>query len=654
MSLRMHDVRGWGDDEGSDGGLGGGGGSGGGGGCDPTLYHACREVAQAVRDADELLRGLAVYPNRFAFVGVNANLTPDLVKLMYEGVWFHVHGLVHAVLQNPTQSDPEAILTCLDVVQSMLCAAMFLGLRPQRQSFAGLLSKFKMEQERMAFGFGSGAAATATGGGSGSGGEGRLAVAGASAVSGNSISSGTMNGNGRLECTSRNGINRTGSSSKGDGAWNAIGQVHALVTDLKDSVQQSRLREELKAVAKRIEARAKLLEGNRRFLREGDLVKKCRSGKRKVYTFFLFSDQLLYTHRGFGGEYKVHAFLLLSLTKVSNVEDRRNCSFQIHHPQKSFTVVAESPEMKRVWMRDINEARNLCRKSVVETQLSVIASLKVESARLMAVLQGETTSMPGGGDYEGGMPNVMSAPPSFRQIASSNASASPYSFDDQLKQHRHCPMSTTMVGGRSRGGGNTLSASPSNVSETPSSLRLQDVELEAQFCDGLRVLHNLLRKSATILTSTTNSPRLFPTPRSPVHHVVGEGVGGAEEAEWGASMVDDETLASAVGLFLQYQEGDYSHRDHPPNLAFVLGGGRGPGGEEENRRSSSRLSCIMALAQEAWKANAGLSQTAAMTKFLVALETVIPGWRDGALTIQFPGFGGGEPVGGRGGGGSMA
>lgn len=52
------------------------------------------------------------------------------------------------------------------------------------------------------------------------------------------------------------------------------------------------------------------------------------------------------------------------------MEDRRNCSFQIHHPKKSFVVVAESPEMKRVWMRDINEARAAGRKSTErETQL---------------------------------------------------------------------------------------------------------------------------------------------------------------------------------------------------------------------------------------------------------------------------------------------
>ena len=623
MSLRLpaaHD--GAGNDDGSDAGVAGGRGQGhgaAGGDYGPALYYACREMAQAVRDADELLRGLAVYPNRFAFVGVNASLTPDLVKLMFESVWFHVHGLVHSVLQNPTQSDPEAILACLDIVQYALCAAMFLNLRSQRQAFATLLTKFKREQELMAFGGAAGAASFAPNGGA--------AMPSASSSSSSSSAAGTSGGSG------------SGTpSGGGGGAWGAIGQaigqVHALVADLKDSVQQSRLREELKAVAKRIEPRAKLLEGSRRFLREGDLVKRCRSGKRKTYTFFLFSDQLLYTHRGFGGEYKVHQQMLLSLTKVSNVDDRRNCSFQIHHPKKSFVVVAESPEMKRVWMRDINEARNLCRKSVVETQLSVIARLKLESSRLMAVLEGKKGFL----EEE---PQPTSAPAamsaayggSSRVLHSGGVSTS-YSFDDR-QAPRQPPASSSeqplSVGGgntngRSRGGGSNASA----TSETPTSLRLQDVELEAQFCDGLRALQKLLRGTV----GQSPAPFFPPPPKG----------GGVPPPALGAASgpaLDDKTLATAVGLFLQYRAGDYLHHEEPPNLAALAVLGSSDDDEEAARhrkRSSGRLPSVLGLAQEAWKANAGLSQTAAMTTFLAVLEGALPGWRDGSLVLQSPSF----------------
>ncbi|TFJ87318.1 hypothetical protein NSK_001650 [Nannochloropsis salina CCMP1776] len=647
-SLRMHDSR-TGDEEGSDAGVGKGGG---GGGLDATLCHARREVSQVVRDADELLRGLAVYPNSFAFVGVNANLTPDLVKLMFESVWFHVHGLAHAVLQNPTQSDPEPIMTCLDIVQHMLCAAMFLNLRPQRQAFASLLAKFKWEQERMAFGF---AGLEASRGGAGAAGmvdhaaplPGVMGSAVTEQVSANGGGGGVRK-SGAFESSRQLTANAPGNSGRrqsGGGAWDAINEVHSLVADLKDSVQQSRLREELKAVAKRIEARAKLLEGSRRFLREGELVKKCRSGKRKLYTFFLFSDQLLYTHRGFAGEFKVHQQLLLSLTKVSNVEDRRNCSFQIHHPQKSFVVVADSPEMKRVWMRDIQEARNLCRKSVVETQLSVIASLKTESAGLMALLEGRADeALLGNAREASGAYNPTSAPANLPSRAPLTGGASTSSQSEE-EQHRQPPLGSSFSTdlssqaggggsraglGRPRGRGSSLSASSS--SDVPSSLRLQDVELEALFCDGLRALNQRVRdKLSSDGKDDSIDRRAFPLARSPSFgngKSKSDGGLGAGREKTASPSLDDQALATAVGLFLQYREGDYGHHDQPPTLAALAA--LGMGNRTEGVRKSSRRSPVFALALKAWKANAGLSQTAAMTRFLEVLEEAMPGWKDEA------------------------
>jgi hypothetical protein len=54
------------------------------------------------------------------------------------------------------------------------------------------------------------------------------------------------------------------------------------------------------------------------------------------------------------------------------------------------------------------------------------------------------------------------------------------------------------------------------------------------------------------------------------------------------------------------------------------------GNRTEGVRKSSRRSPVFALALKAWKANAGLSQTAAMTRFLEVLEEAMPGWKDEA------------------------
>jgi hypothetical protein len=246
------------------------------------------EMEQAARDTEELLRGLAVYPSRFSFVGVNASLTPDLIRLMFESTYFPLLSLVGSVLDNPARSDPEAIMGCLDVAQSAISAALFLHLPEHRNNFIAKLARFKAEQDRGSRPLLLPQAAGGVSGGGGQGAPGR--------------------GEDWVELLS---------SASPASASRAIAHLHALVRDLKEStVQQSRNREELKTVAKRIEARANLLEGPRRFIREGDLVKRCRSGKSVRYRFFLFTDQLLYTHQGFKGEYKVHAQLLLSHTKV--------------------------------------------------------------------------------------------------------------------------------------------------------------------------------------------------------------------------------------------------------------------------------------------------------------------------------------------------
>lgn len=622
-------------DDGSEtGGAGGGGGTGGtGGGAggaglsphlhqDDPLYQACREMAQSVRDAEELLRGLAVYPNRFLFVGVNASLTPDLVKLMVERCFFPVHSLCHSVLHNASQmGDSEAVLLALDIVQHAISAAMFLDLRAQRQAFATLLVRFKAEQERAAFG-----------GMSGGGGNTAAAAAAAAAVGKGVGGAGGGNGSGKGA-----GAGPAIGSGSGGGAWAAIGQVHALIADLKDSVQQSRLREELKAVAKRIEARAKLLEGPRRFIREGELVKKCRSGKSVVYRFFLFSDQLIYCHRGFGGEYKVHQQLLLSLTKVSNVDDRRNCSFQVHHPKKSFVVVAESPEMKRVWVRDINEARAAGRKSAErETQLGVIARLKLESNRVMALLEGKPEEPPrptsGGSAANNNNPDGPLGSPepgaarSGRGFGAGNSASIDWSG---------APVRARGVGSNVSVSSETQHPSPAGGGGAgavpPSSERLQDVELELGFADGLRVLQRLLRPQPALvgpLPSQAPSPSPPPPPGSPAVPV----------------LVDAKALASLVGLFLQYRDGDFLHHDHHPLAALAALCSAADDGDVDP------LPALLAAGQQAWKAHAGLSQTAAMVKYLEVLDGAAPGWRDGALTLLSPLSAAVEEGGGAGGG----
>jgi hypothetical protein len=69
-------------------------------------------------------------------------------------------------------------------------------------------------------------------------------------------------------------------------------------------------------VARRLQGNGfRVLDGVRTFIREGDLLKTCRSGKKVLYRFFLFSDMLVYAHSTPGSEeYKVFFNLQLSVT----------------------------------------------------------------------------------------------------------------------------------------------------------------------------------------------------------------------------------------------------------------------------------------------------------------------------------------------------
>jgi hypothetical protein len=119
----------------------------------------------------------------------------------------------------------------------------------------------------------------------------------------------------------------------------------------------------MKQVASRIRNGEILLnDPSRAFVREGDLTKKHQlAGRSSTYRFFLFSDVLVYAHKSAQGDYKVHEELPLHLMKVEDYDNTvtnksRKSSFHIHHPNKSFLVVAASPTEKQWWVDDIRDS----------------------------------------------------------------------------------------------------------------------------------------------------------------------------------------------------------------------------------------------------------------------------------------------------------
>ena len=59
--------------------------------------------------------------------------------------------------------------------------------------------------------------------------------------------------------------------------------MHKLIITLKDAIQESATRELTRTIAAKIDKKARVLEFNSFFVREGDLVKRNRNGRNVTY-----------------------------------------------------------------------------------------------------------------------------------------------------------------------------------------------------------------------------------------------------------------------------------------------------------------------------------------------------------------------------------
>ncbi|GMI10781.1 hypothetical protein TrVE_jg12891 [Triparma verrucosa] len=296
-------------------------------------------LSKGVKHAGELLRGMSLYDHAFIHIGVDTLLTQELVRFTVEATWHHYHGIIAAILDAATGFDVQSVLATLDILKYAMSTAIFLDMKMERTAFATQMAKIKFikEQEQE--------------------------------ESGNAKDAGMyiMSGNHKTEDWFQN-MEAACDAGKNDAC---IAEIHLLIIDLRASMHDSRKRRDLKAVARRIQGGMALLDdANRIFLREGDMLKRCRSGKKIKYRFFLFNDQLLYTHQSRRGFYKIHQCLFLSLMRISEDGTPKN-AFSIMHPRKSFLVICPTPELKRVWVDAI----------LAEIERAVERKLKAEENR---------------------------------------------------------------------------------------------------------------------------------------------------------------------------------------------------------------------------------------------------------------------------------
>ena len=247
---------------------------------------------------------------------MDAKLSNELVRFTVEASWHHFHGIIGAIL-DAASFDLQSVLATLDILKHSISASIFLDMEMERRAFATQLARIKFIKEQ----------------------EGES--------TGKDASFYILSGEHKKEKWFKD---MEVACETGREVETCVGNIHMLIVELRASMHDSRKRRELKAVSMRIQGGSELLnDANREFLLEGDLLKRCRSGKKVKYRFFLFSDRLIYTHLSMYGYFKIHEQLLLSMMRVNYDLGKRN-TFQILHPRKSFVVICPNPETKKKWV----------------------------------------------------------------------------------------------------------------------------------------------------------------------------------------------------------------------------------------------------------------------------------------------------------------
>ncbi|KAG6572886.1 Brefeldin A-inhibited guanine nucleotide-exchange protein [Phytophthora cinnamomi] len=281
-------------------------------------------IAKAVAQSEELMKDLSHAYNTFQFVGVDTPISPDLIKILFERVWFSLLTLSTSILCD-NQSDSSTRMQCLELLRYCISTCLFLNMPVERQAFCGLLRKL---QDSL---------------------DGRHQEDGDEDPVDNS--------NAIPDDKKYEWARAIEEAAASDDPWKAMGDIHLLVNDMKETIQVRQTSEKLHSVIQRIHRAHFYLKNSTTFIHEGDLTKKCRS-RNQLYRFFLFNDQLLYADKSMTGRWSPHNSLRLKLTRVSNIPDgvMSKHAFQIQNPIKSFVVFADSASSKAEWMRLIDDA----------------------------------------------------------------------------------------------------------------------------------------------------------------------------------------------------------------------------------------------------------------------------------------------------------
>ena len=333
-------------------------------------------LVQSVKPSQELLRGLAVHDHRYLAMSKykgfrrrmgRSAIPEDLVRGIFGATWHHFHSVINTVLYS-AHLDPKGLENCLDVLKSTLCATICLDLTTERNAFTTQLVRVKFFRENRGLE--------------------------EDEKDCSSAQSHLQTPRNRYCLDYKNDtwyrrIERAAESYNENAKMTALDEVDDMFHKLHASLKvDHKLKREMVKVTTRIRNGQILLsDPTRYFVKEGTVVKKCnRSGRSVKYTFFLFSDVLIYSHKTSSGDYKIHEELPLHLLKIIDLgknatggflSQKQRKSFHVIHPKKSFLTLVESVDEKNEWVKIINNTIRLevKRKAQIEGARQAAAAI---------------------------------------------------------------------------------------------------------------------------------------------------------------------------------------------------------------------------------------------------------------------------------------
>mmetsp|Transcript_2723 Transcript_2723/g.4095 ORF Transcript_2723/g.4095 Transcript_2723/m.4095 type:complete len:407 (+) Transcript_2723:1-1221(+) len=317
-----------------------------------------KHVIKSVKPCQELLRGLAAHEHPYLTIKNSRrnkdksrkHMVPEeLVRSAFCSLWHHFHGTINTALDS-AHLDPKGLENCLDVLMYTLCTTICLDLTVERNAFTSQLVRVKFFRENRG-------------------------LEEEESQSKRSVTRIRDHLNYKHDPWYLR-IEKAAESYHENAKIAALDEVDGMFKKLHASLKvDSKFKKEMIQVARRIHNGQILLnDPTRYFQKEGELCKRCnRTGRNIKYTFFLFSDVLIYASKA-GGMHKIHGELPLHLMKIMDLSSRQDKSskqkrsFHLIHPRKSFVVFAANTEEKATWLDTINAAigREVKRKARIE------------------------------------------------------------------------------------------------------------------------------------------------------------------------------------------------------------------------------------------------------------------------------------------------